>query len=498
MVRKSLNTMPVLVNLRRIKTLVFALLLVFFLCLQVPLALSSKAAGSPNFSTINNGVVEVGVDLNGGGSIGYVASAQTHGNIVNIHDLGRYIGQSYYSGPKPFGNPSSNWSDWPWNPVSGGDVYGNTSQVIDVQNDGQTIYVKSVPKQWALDGVSSQCTFETWITLENNAVSVSNRLTNYRSDNTQYRAFSQELPAVYTTGRLWRLFSYQGAQPFTGDVLSQIQASNSTQWAQVLATEGWMAAVDNTGWGLGIYHPGQNRFLGGFVSSGWQPGTGGPQDAPTSYMAPVGIEVLDHNISYSYQYYLVLGTLSEIRNFVYSQEPNALPNYVFTSDRQHFYYNNASDGGWPIQGHLHVNLNQNNAQVIGPYCSWRAEQVPNLYIMAAYNLSAATTRRQKTSSIVKGQIQLQYWGSSNFAAPVDFNFIADGKPHLYAINLTKSPNHHGLVTRLAFNPIVNGANEPGDSVDISYISANPGFGINSSRLAQGLQHAKPAPAPRHR
>jgi hypothetical protein len=433
-------------------------ILVVLICLYPT---STLAANTSQFSTISNGVIEVGVDLNAGGSIGYVAQAGTHGNIVNIHDFGRYCGQSYYSGPQPFGNPAAPYSNCPWNAVSAGDFYGNASTVVTSSNDGNMIYVKSVPKQWALNNVASECTFETWISLDNNAVLVDNRLVNSRSDVTQYPAFTQETPAVYTTGRFWQLFSYTGAQPFTGDALTQIQNAAGS-WAKFPATEGWAAAVDNTGWGLGCYHPDDIRYAAGFQSLGWQPGTGGPFDPPTSYLGPHFREIIDNNIIYNYRYYLVLGTLNDIRNYVYSKNTNTLPNYVFASDRQHFFYVNATDSGWPIAGHLHVNLGQDAPQVVGPTTAWRAEQVPSLYVKAAYHLAAPSKTQQ-------GILALSYLGGTN-SVMIPFNVIADDQYHTYQVNLAGNPAHHGLVTNLTFYPVGNGASSSGDSVDLMSIS----------------------------
>jgi hypothetical protein len=108
---------------------------------------------------LDNGIIKIGVDLGRGGSIGFLADVKKGGNVVNVHDLGRWIGQSYYSGPKPFGTPHLDWKNWPWNPVSAGDVHGNPSKWIEKKNDGKTLYVKSVPMQWALKNVPGDCHF---------------------------------------------------------------------------------------------------------------------------------------------------------------------------------------------------------------------------------------------------------------------------------------------------------------------------------------------------
>lgn len=201
-----------------------------FVLMEVIIAATLGCAGeerplrdsSERMSYLDNGTIKVGVDLGRGGSIGYLADVKTGGNVVNVHDLGRWIGQSYYAGPKPFGTAHPAWKDWPWNPVSAGDAYGNASKLLEKKNDGKTLYVKSIPMQWALKNVPGDCTFETWITLKGRTVQVRNSLTNQRKDEKQYPALDQELPAVYAIGKLHRLMTYTGDNPFADKPLTEI------------------------------------------------------------------------------------------------------------------------------------------------------------------------------------------------------------------------------------------------------------------------------------
>ena len=158
----------------------------------------SAAVPSPQISYLDNGIISIGVDLNMGGCITYVADSKTKENVVNSHDTGREIQQSYFGGPQPFGAPHPAWANWPWNPIGCGDAYGNRAKTLDHMNDGKSIYVKTLPMQFALNNVPCECTFETWIQLVGNAARVKNRLNNHRADRTQYPATGQELPAVYT------------------------------------------------------------------------------------------------------------------------------------------------------------------------------------------------------------------------------------------------------------------------------------------------------------
>src|SRR5262249_54557818 len=149
------------------------------------------------------------------------------------------------------------------------------------------------------------------------------------------------------------------------------------------ATEHWAALVDASGFGLGVFNSRVTQFLGGFAGD---IGVGGPADDPTGYIAPVASEIIDWNIVYEYDYALVLGTLDQIRAYAVAHRPDDRPDYQFARDRQHFpTFVNSTDNGWPISGALRVNLNQIDPYIIGPEQWWKAQDMPRLYVTAAYH-----------------------------------------------------------------------------------------------------------------
>ena len=422
-------------------------------------------------SYLDNGVIRLGVDLTKGGSITWLSLSGSTNNIVNDHDLGRQIQQSYYSGPvpyNPFNNAYPTLTNWPWNPIRSGDIYGNRSTLLASSNDGQTLYVKCRPMQYALNNVPGQCTFESWISLTGDVAVVSNRLINARTDTTQqFGAFNQELPALYTVGRLYRLFSYGGNSPFTGDALTNLPPAPPPNWVQWRATEGWAALVDTNDWGLGICHPGVMRFLGGFAGT---PGSGGPADDPTGYIAPFAQEVLDTNIEYTYSYSLVLGTLQQIRDWAYAQPRQADCDYRFTCSRAHWYCVNTTDGGWPVTNALHMSLNSGDPQMWSPWCLFSATNVPKLYIRAAYHFANPTGRDV-------GQLFWETNGSGfSEACSAKFAVTNDGLFHTYELDLGSSNSFQGAITQLRFDPAYNG--ESGDYADVAAISSSP-FAANN-------------------
>jgi hypothetical protein len=351
----------------------------------------STADSLKSMSYIQNEFIRVGIDLNLGGSITFLSDVKKGENLINNSDWGRQVQMSFYSGPNPFTpngkEPAPYWRGLGWNPIQSGDYAGKRSRVLVQKNDGKQLYVKCVPMQWPLDNEPGECTFESWITLKGNTVQVRSRLVNNRQDTTQYAARGQELPAVYTNAPYHRLVSYKGNKPFSKDTVSLIKNHNypktpSIKWAYWQATEGWAANLNEADYGLGIWNPDAQSYCGGYY--GDDTFSGGSKDASTGYIAPLHTEILDHNITYDYRYVLILGSVDEIRDYVYKHTPKRnLPAFVFKKDRQHWILQNTVDSGWPINNGLHIKLQENGA-LVSPPLVWNAEDASTLTFTAKY------------------------------------------------------------------------------------------------------------------
>jgi len=392
------------------------------------LAIVGVADAAP-MSFLDNGVIQIGVDLGRGGTITYLSSSGTDVNVVNNHE----VQPLFTSGP----NGS-------WNALVAG------ATVLEQSNDGLTIYTKSVPMQGACE-----CLIEQWITLDGNAAQVRTRLTNNRSDHTQYDAWGQQEPAVQTNGMFWRLFTYNGNAPYTGGPLTQI---TGVPGAIGSATEHWAALVNDAGFGLGVFTPFTTQYVGGFNGT---PDTGGPGSFGS--ITPGTDETLDWNIVYEYDYALVLGILDQIRAYAVAHRPDSLPDYQFVDDRQHFGLFHATDAGWPINGALHVNLGQVNPSLIIVGRSWQAPDVPRIYITAAYHASNTNAVFFWT---VAGQDQ-NFTGEQSLS----FTAIADGRFHTYTLELAGLPGYQGTITGLRFDPSPGNASRA--HVDIVSITSEP-------------------------
>lgn len=396
---------------------------------------------------IENHDIRLGVDLDLGGAITYLAPATNHAlNVINSFDWGRQVQFSFYSGPVPYqpagAKLSESWRFLGWNPIQSGDCYGHPSKVIKYSRKGNLLYVKCVPMQWPLDNVPAESAGEVWLELDGPVVKARCRLTNHRADFTQYPARTQELPAVYVNAPYHRLLTYRGDHPFTSDSMSQInnRLDKDGHWDSWPATEHWAAQLDDHNWGLGIWNPTALQFSGGFSS---EPGIGGPTDAPTGYIAPNQNEILDHNIVFEYRYELILGTLSQIRAHVYQEPVETGLHWDFKNSRDSWSYVDAADTGWPIKDELNIQLTGRQPHILSPEFFHSAAQIKELRLQAAF-LTGNTNATLFWRKLKQNEFPVNQFSQ--------FHVIPDGKFRDYSIPLAACPNFTGSIIQFRLDP----------------------------------------------
>lgn len=278
------------------------------------LAAPPKVAVHERLATIENGQLKIGVDLNHGGAITWLSAIGTNvpsgirdRNLVNNFDLGRQIQMSHYAAPIPFKpngeEPFDAWKTLGWNAVQAGDHFGNGSFVLQHHQGEETLAITSRPRQWPLDGVDSEATFETTITLQDDLAIVDCVVRCTRRDSFDPRPRHQEIPAVYVVSRFDRILS-----PISGQ-LAKVEQSEPGRWEYWTASEPWAMAVDSDGWGLGVYAPEATEFVGGYhgKSGSWD-----ERAAATTYFAPLMTSALKADETLAYQFVLKLGQQVEI------------------------------------------------------------------------------------------------------------------------------------------------------------------------------------------
>ncbi|MCF8104305.1 MAG: hypothetical protein K9K64_02370 [Desulfohalobiaceae bacterium] len=311
----------------------YSLILFCFFLLPTLAAAKQQSKAIPERIALDNGVIELHLGTGKhGGSLTYLGRSGTDKNLINNHDLGRQIQQSYYAGPNTrrlTQGQHPSWSPWPWNPTQSGDAYGHPSRVLKADKDRHQAYVKTRPNLWDMDNEPCACTMETWVELQGKAAVVRNRL-QIQEDVPAWQSQPrhQEMPAVYTIASLSRIMTYVGDAPWTRAPLTRIVKKPipgrenfpwnywpSEQYPGP-ATEMWAAAVNEAGFGLGVFMAEAELFIGGTVG---RPGQQSPRASATTYIAPLQTMTLEPGDEVEYTYVLILGDLDEIRSAVYER-----------------------------------------------------------------------------------------------------------------------------------------------------------------------------------
>ena len=393
-----------------------------------------------------NDKVRVAIDLNMGGAINYLSEAGSTENMVNNFDLGRQLQTSLYSGPLYYvvngKQPVDQWKYLGWNPVQTGDYYNHPARVLSYQQSQNQLYVKTTPLIWPLFDEPADCQMEHWIELRDNTVHVRCRFVVNRSDTTQYEARTQESPCVYLNGPYYRFVTYTGMKPFTNDALLEYTQRDMTGQ---YATENWVAMLNDKGRGVGLYKPNKFRYrTAGFGT----PKTGNEFDINSSYINSDEFLVIDHNGQYEFEYTLVVGAITDIRQFAYAQSrPQAGPNFRFTQDRQDWYFYNTRDKGWPIQDELNIRWYRADTtkalfRIMSPMIFWKATDVPKLYIQATFRTKATTARL-----VWRKPEDYDFFDIPS--RTIEFPITGDGQVRTYEINLNGQTGWDGIINQIS-------------------------------------------------
>ena len=420
---------------------------------------SLRAQTADSVLTEDNGVLKVEVDLTRGGAIGYISQSGSNQNLVNIHDNGRYVQQSYYAGnsvDRTADGQYPRWSPFPWNPIQAGDVYGNRPKMLSYRKSGDTLYTKCIPLHWDMENLSAKATMEQWTVLDSNVLEVSCKLTIQSIDSLYgVRSRGQELPAVYLVSSLNNLYAYLGSAPFTNDTLSnppiKILSSGGGWGRYGNVSEHWMAFVNQNKWGVGIFNQNCSDFSAGIS------GTVGGSDTSNStvYMAPNDTSSLTTGSVYQYSYDLVVGTLDQIRRFVYKV---GHADSINTTTKWDF---NKGLNGWNLINGLSDTLS--DSSVTFPIVGW-----PYPVVVSPTNLNVNANEYKYLSFTMKnntiGNVAAFYWSTNTDAVfrgsrsltsipvtPMDSMYTT------YVVDLSKDSLWTGVIYQIRLDPVRQGS-----------------------------------------
>lgn len=266
-------------------------------------AKDKKADSAPRWVYLDNGEVRIGVDKSRGACIGFFGESDSKRNLLNNYDEGRCIQQSYYGA-----NDGSDWNGKPWcyNPVQGGDWQGNKSRVLELtKGSDKALKAKIEPLSWASGRKCPEAMMALRISLHGKIARIIFEM-EYTGEN-QNAARHQEMPAVFVDAELSQL-----VYPAKGKLTRRIP-----KWPNEYGKshENWFAYLDENDWGIGIFTPGTTDFTCYRFEGN---GATGPSGSSCSYIAPLRTFTLKKGMTVSYEFFLTIGSLEQIKQRIES------------------------------------------------------------------------------------------------------------------------------------------------------------------------------------
>jgi hypothetical protein len=244
------------------------------------------------------------MNMDAGGSIGWLSPSRSTDNVLNAFDHGRYVQQSFY-GDKD----GSDWNGKPWcyNPVQGGSWKGLPATVLESKVEERSLYVKTRPRQWASGEEVNDMIMEQWHRVEGGLARLRYRMT-YTGKTTHQSRKHQELPAVFVNPERHTLVYCDAKEAaWTDAPLTRRQPGPPGTHGNIFhSSERWAAWVDDRDQGVGILFPHTPLSTSYRVSDS---GVGN-----CSYLAPLQTWALQPGMSFEFEAVLALGTTKQIRS----------------------------------------------------------------------------------------------------------------------------------------------------------------------------------------
>ncbi len=292
---------------------------------------------------IENGRVKIGIDLLWGGALSYYedldssveavivdgvtkvdsdASAR-YGkkavsksvNLINADDTGRLIQQSYYGSDGSSGDgytPGIFMGNiWRYNPVQGGNMYNESSKIVDLRVGENELYIKCRPLDWSLPAENITPSYmEAVYTLDGARVDATCRFVDFSGYTPTYA--TQEIPAFYCVEPLNRfVYVTDDGIAIKSDLIFWPDAGYPN-FESVECWSGFIGDFDDS-FGFGVYVPDETTFLAGVYDRGMCSTKAPAYEGPTSYIALVKDRLFESYSPYSYSFSLTSGTVDEMR-----------------------------------------------------------------------------------------------------------------------------------------------------------------------------------------
>jgi hypothetical protein len=286
-----------------------------FLCLLLDITAANPARPKPELLFLENPSMKIGIDRAMGASITWLSWKSQPGNIINIHDPGRLIQQSYYAGKtldRQADGQHKAWSPWTWNPIQGGGV-GSWARVTRFEKvENQMLVSETIPKLWDMPDEEAEAIMFQSTEFEPdmpNVVRVRNRLVCKRKEGDRWGPAvprHQELPACYFTSAFRHVETYLG----NGEWKREHQPPGPP-WGKAEPPLRAMACFNDAGQGVAVFSPAADKHWNFGPHRTYTPDAK-PTDGPCMHLAPIGTVSLGPTTTLDFRYWMIVGDKAAI------------------------------------------------------------------------------------------------------------------------------------------------------------------------------------------
>lgn len=238
-------------------------------------------------------------------------------NLINCHDTGRLVQQSYY-GTTNYEMGFFDGHYCAYNPVQGGNMYNDSSKIVDLRIDENSIYIKCRPLDWAKEKeYITDSYMEATYTLCGDTLKTQCRFVDFSGYDPASRG--QELPAFYGAATMDNFVYYGGNNPWTDGELSTLDNLDEYLYAHYPSahvTEHWGALTGEyaDSFSIGLYIPNSEIMLAGVYGTVTEQTENPDVSNPTSYLAGEKEMLFQSFAPIEYDFYITTGTVNEVRN----------------------------------------------------------------------------------------------------------------------------------------------------------------------------------------
>lgn len=444
----------------------------------------------------------------GFGGLNQIYDKVTNQYLINSPDQGRGDGFSSYTGPQAFSADAPYWHTG-YNPLKNGDSGNHPSTMLfhsKINIGGkQYIYTKTKLLSWSHTNTRElPVIYEEWRTLlDDNKLDIWTRITHSRDDLTDYGAYQQEWPLMMINGARYVRY-YNGDAPYTK---APTTSSNSLERME---NNNYVVANRE----FGISEPwigveiGPNRMIAQYAPWGYRTAYNwmNPQNGDNNDGGFQGMYTSFHPLSnfdakgvWLKHHVWIIDSEDNVRNFVYSQNHNTVPNYSFnqstgrngwvgwdkvTDQQEPFTDNQGWKTNWLGKTDNGV-TSANNAKIRSPYTSFKASDCPTLYIKGAYTGSRQAfqvnwTEVGQEPELMNGNFPNENAkrtpkGNRSVNQYTNFTMQGDGVSRVYTVNMGWSTGYINQFEIAQGSIAPNEVIVPGQQFRVEYIGCtNPG------------------------